>query len=106
MRPQSDLSAATTTTALPIADTYITQQQPTLNSGTSTQLRVDGSPVLRTYLKFDLGAISGTVQQATLRIFAETSQSTGFAARAAGSGWTETGLNATNQPTLGASVGS
>ena len=106
VRPQGDLSAATTTTALPSADTYIDQQQPTLNAGTSTVLRVDGSPVLRTYLKFDLGATSGTVAQATLRVFAETAQSTGFAVRPAGSGWTETGLNATNQPTLGAPLGS
>ena len=92
-------------TLLPIADSYVDSSSPTTNYGTSTSLRFDGSPIVQSYLMFDLTGISGTITKATLRVYANTASSAGYTVGATGSTWTETGLNAGNAPAVGASVG-
>ena len=87
-----------TTTLHAIADAKVDSSVPTTNFGT-VALRVDASPDVRSYLKFDTSSLTGTVQSATLRIWATSSQSVGFDVYAVGdSGWNETGLTYANQP--------
>jgi hypothetical protein len=92
------IATGATLTLVPIADAKVDASTPTTNYATWA-LRVDGSPVVRSYLKFDASAVSGPVQTATLRIWATSAQSVGFDVYAvADASWTETGLTAANQP--------
>ena len=93
-------------TLLPIADSYVDASIATANYGTLTQLRFDGSPVVKTYIMFDLSGVSGTVVKATLRIYANTASTAGYAVGGTATTWTETGLTAGNAPAVGVSVGS
>ena len=89
-----------------IADGWVDASQPAANFGTSTQLRVDGTPVLVSYLKFDVQA-SGTISRATLRIFANSNHSLGFSVRpVADTSWGETTITYGNAPAYGAIAGS
>jgi hypothetical protein len=80
---------------------------PTTNYGTQTTLRVDGSPIVRSYLRFTVQGVNGTVTKATLRIFANSASSSSLAASAVSNNtWTETTINYNNAPPLGTSLGS
>ncbi|MEA2449487.1 MAG: large repetitive protein [Thermoleophilaceae bacterium] len=99
---QSSSASATTdvlntVTLGPVADAYADQLNPTRNYGSLTSLRLDGSPVQRTYLRFDVQGLQGTVQDARLRVFSNSS-SAGHDARSASNNWTEGTLNWNNAP--------
>ena len=96
-----------TTTVVPIADSYVDTSQPTVNFGSSTAIRTDGSPVVNGYLRFSVAGLSGTVTSATLRIFANSAQSTGYTAfKVTDNTWGETTITASNAPPFGSSLGS
>ncbi len=101
----SEINAASTLN--PVADAYVDPTYPTTNYGTSTQLRVDGSPAVKSYLRFSVAGLSGSVTQATLRIYANSTQSTGVTvSRVADNTWSETAINAGNAPAVGSALGS
>src|SRR5205823_3506842 len=76
--------------------------QPTRNFGTSTSLRVDGSPVVTSYLRFDPGGLSG-VNKALLRVWANSALQAGYTAAAvASTTWGETTITAENAPPISA----
>jgi hypothetical protein len=56
----------------------VSQRKPSANSGSANKLRIDGSPVLRSYLRFEVSGVSGSVTSATLRLFPNGSLATGF----------------------------
>jgi hypothetical protein len=86
------------TTLTATADAKVDASVPTTNFAT-VALRVDASPDVRSYVKFDTSTVTGTVLSATLKIWATSSQSVGFDVYAVGdSSWTETGLTYANQP--------
>jgi hypothetical protein len=88
-----------TVTLTAAADAKVDSSVPATNFGT-VALRVDASPDVRSYVKFDTTSVTGTVQTATLRIWATSAQSVGFDAYAVGdSSWTEGGITYSNQPT-------
>jgi hypothetical protein len=96
-----------TSTLTPVADSYVDASAATTNYGTSTQLRIDASPVVRSYLRFDLTGLTGTVTSATLRIWANSAQSTGYDAYSvADTTWGETTITNANAPAFGVKVGS
>ncbi len=100
-------SAATSITFTPAADAYVDSSSPTTNFGTSTQLRVDGSPTVRSFLRFNVQGLSGPVASAVLRVYANSSQTAGYTAyQVANNTWGETSINYGNAPALGASIGS
>ncbi len=102
----STTSAATSTTFVPVADAYVNSSYPSTNYGTSTQLRVDASPVTNSYLRFNVTGLSGNVTSATLRIYATSSQSTGYTAYAvADNTWGETTITYSNAPAFGSALG-
>jgi hypothetical protein len=94
-------------TFTPVADSYVDQANPTVNYGASTQLRTDGSPFVRSYLRFNVQNLSGRVTRATLRIYANSAASSGCVANIVSNNtWTETGLTYNNAPLLGTALGS
>jgi len=102
------LAGGGSTTLNPTADAKVDASTPTTNYATSA-LRVDASPDVRSYLKFNTSGISGTVDSATLRIWATSAQTVGFDVYAVSdSSWTETGITSANQPSasIGAKLGS
>jgi parallel beta-helix repeat protein len=96
--------AGTQVTLNPTADSYVNADSPTTNYGSSTQLRVDGSPVVKSYLRFSVPAV--TVASAKLRIFANSASSTGIEARGTAGGWQEGTITSNNAPAVGSVVGS
>src|SRR5512146_2988261 len=61
-------AAATATTLLPVADAYVDSGNPSTNFGTGTTIRVDGSPVANSYLRFKVTGTS-KISSARLRIY-------------------------------------
>ncbi len=95
-----------TLTVVPVADAYVDASTPTTNRGTLTALRVDGAPVVRSFLRFDVAGLTGTVTSATLRIFPTSSQTSGFTVfSVADNTWGETTIVDANAPPFGASLG-
>src|SRR4051794_9077149 len=84
-------AGAATTTLSPVADTYAQSDQPTANLGTATSIKVDGSPVTVSYLKFDVAGLSGAPTKATLKVFKSLSTTTAITLKpVADNTWTET----------------
>ena len=75
----------------PSADAYVSQTRPTVNFGSAKELLAGGRPkVRRSYLRFDLANLSGTVAKATVRFYSKDTSETGFEVRAVtDSGWGE-----------------
>jgi parallel beta-helix repeat protein len=98
-------SAPTTFTFVPVADSYVNETSPTSTYGLLTSLRADGSPLVRSYLRFNVQGIVGTVTQATLRVYANSSSSVGYSIHSVSdNSWGETTLNYTNAPAFGPAV--
>ncbi len=92
-----------TLTLTPVADSYVDSSNPTATHGTSAQVRVDGSPLVYSYLRFDLSSVPGTITGLSLRVFATSSSSAGYAVRSvADNTWSESALDWANAPPIGA----
>jgi hypothetical protein len=101
--PGPSPSADGSTTFNPVADSYVDASTPTATHGTLTSLRVDGSPAVRSYLRFSVGGIAGPVTRATLRVWANTAQTTGYDVYpVADNTWGETTIASANSPPFGA----
>jgi len=95
-------SSQQTVTLNPTADTYVDSSNPTVNHGTATPLRVDGSPLVYSYLKFDLSSVPGTITGLTLNVYATSSSTAGYAVRpVADTTWSESALTWNNAPPIG-----
>jgi Big-like domain-containing protein/calcineurin-like phosphoesterase family protein len=101
-------AAPASATFNPVADAYTRSDSASSNFGRSTVLRVDNSPVSRSYLRFNVQGLSGSVTKATLRVFSNISaSSSGVDLRSVGSTtWGETTLNHSNAPAVGTSIAS
>ena len=78
---------------------------PTVNNGTKTTLRTDGSPIVNSYLRFNVSGITGTVTRVRLLIFANSSLNTGITANAvADTSWGETSMTYNNAPAMGSAL--
>src|SRR5215207_2856696 len=64
-----------------IADAYVAGDFPTTNYGLSGTLKADASPEYRSYLRFNVNDLSGTVTNATLRLYTTSSSATGIQAQ-------------------------
>src|SRR5512132_1311951 len=84
-------SSTASTTIGAEADSYVNYSAPTTNYGTATQLRVDASPDVRSFVRFTVTGLNGqTVSQALLQIYANSSSSVGIsAASVADDSWSE-----------------
>jgi acid phosphatase type 7 len=52
-----------------VADAYVSSARPSRNFGAQTKLEVDGSPVVNTYLRFNVQGLTGDVVRATLEVY-------------------------------------
>ena len=87
----------------PDADAYVDASQPMKKFGTSPTLRVDSSPLQRSFLRFDLTGVTGTVTSATLKVWATNSLTTGISAYAvADNSWPEKTISDSTAPNVGA----
>jgi len=104
---QTQPPSGNTSTFIPIADSYVNETSPTANYGSLSSLRTDGSPIIRSYLRFNVQGLSGKVTRATLRVFANTASSVGCSANGVSNNtWTESTLNYNNAPLVGSVLGS
>jgi len=99
--PTNTQGPITSLTFIANADAYVNQSNPSVNYGSATTLLVDGAsdPDAESFIRFTVTGLSGTVQNARLRVFAATNGSTnGPAVYATGNSWTETGITWNNHP--------
>jgi hypothetical protein len=101
----------TTRTITAVADTHVDQSLPTRNFGTTNTVSVDNSPVRRTFLRFSVANLPGSVTNARLRLHVKDnadgpSEHGGTVHRVDDNAWSETGVNWSSQPALGPAVGS
>lgn len=88
-------------------DGYVDSSKPDNNYGSSSALRIDGSPEKNAYLMFDVSGLTGAVSSATLRIYAASGSSTGFdLSGVADTTWTEAGITFNTAPPIGSLLGS
>ena len=73
------------------------QVSPDTNDGTLGRLDVD-SPGEESYIRFSISGVTGTVQNATLRLFVTNGSSNGPSIYATDNSWTETGITWNNRP--------
>ena len=108
--PPSEAASVTTSggtgsdtrTFNPVADSYVTESSPTGNFGNNTLLRVDNSPVTRSYLRFDVRNLTGTVTSATLRVWAPSNSNRGHEVHPVqDTTWGETTITFGNAPQIG-----
>jgi hypothetical protein len=91
----------------PVADAYVYSSKPDANYGTSAKLRTDSSPDTRSYVKFDVQGVDGTVTRAILRIYANSASNSGYnVSGVSDSSWTELALTYNNAPPVGEIIGS
>ena len=96
-----------TLTFNPVADSYTMANRPTSNQGSTTTVRLDSSPDNNSYLRFDVQGLNGTVSQATLRVYAQSSSSIGYDVHElANNTWGETTITYANAPALGSLINS
>jgi hypothetical protein len=70
-----------TLTLTSVSDAYVFESKPSQNFGSSTALRADGSPIMRSYPRFDLSGVSSPISRATLRLYAQSAHRTGYEVR-------------------------
>jgi hypothetical protein len=100
---QSSLAQAGTAISFnSVADSYVNQSSPTANYGANTTIRVDGSPNVRSFLRFNVTGVNGTVSKATLSIYANSASSVGFSVKqVADNSWQEAAVSYNKSPVLG-----
>lgn len=93
----------------PVADAFVrsgASADTNYGSAVNMEIRDFSSHSRITFLKFDISGVSGTVTDATLRIYANVSASTQTTGAHAVSdtSWTESGLTWNNMPTIGSQL--
>ena len=92
----------------PVADTYSAQINPDGPHGSLPYLRVAGpnGPIRNSYLRFDLRGLSGTITQATLKLYPSSGgSSSGIDLHAeTDNGWQEASLTWNNAPAFASTV--
>src|SRR5438067_6966161 len=94
MRFQGPAASAGDLVLKPSADAYVSSSDADRNYGSATTLWVDDAPVLRTYLRFDLPAMTSPITRATLSM--HPTRSGQFGVRSVPSTWGESTLTYRN----------
>jgi hypothetical protein len=86
-----------------VADAYVSEARPDRNFADTPALRTDAYPRSeRSYLRFAVAQLGGTVVTARLRLYAETASRTGYAVRTVAAGdWSENKITYATAPTPG-----
>jgi hypothetical protein len=90
-----------------VDDAYVDATKPTTNYGQASTLRVDTSPLQRSFLRFDIDRLGGPVRSATLRVRPNANHSVGFDVYEVPSDtWSEATITDATAPPLGALIAS
>ena len=99
-------TASSTLTFTSVADAYVTSAIPNTNYGGSQYLRFDASPIVRSYLKFSVQGLSGTIVSVKLKVYAGSSSSSGFKVyKVSNTSWGERSITYNTAPALGSQIG-
>ena len=94
--------AATLTTVLASADSYVQSDVPSTNFGTAALVSVrntDGTkPTQNGYVRFTVSGLTSAPTSVQLQVYSYSTSATGVAVRTAGSDWSETGLTWATAP--------
>ncbi|HSB00776.1 MAG TPA: choice-of-anchor Q domain-containing protein, partial [Anaerolineales bacterium] len=108
--PTPTATSATGSTFIPfapLADAYVNAGSPATNYGSQTTLRVDASPDVHSYLRFNVQGLTGSLKSATILVYANSSSSSGINVNSLSDNtWTESTINYNNAPPIGGSLGS
>ena len=89
----------------PVADAYVYSASVSSNYGSLPYLRTDASPLLYSYLRFDVEGIGGDISSATLLIYAETGSSGGQTiSSVADNTWDELAITYNTAPAIGSEL--
>ncbi|TAH48454.1 MAG: DNRLRE domain-containing protein [Chloroflexota bacterium] len=98
-------SVSTTHTFFAVADAFVKETHPSKNFGHVVTLRAKKSPVIQSYLRFDVNGLSGVVSKATLRVYARRASDVGYRVHAVSEGaWDEEALTFENAPKVGRKI--
>ena len=101
MRP----AAAVTHAFTPVADAHVRSDARSVNYGGLGELWADSSPTTRSYLRFQVTGVTGTVSHALLRVYAKAGHSTGFRVqKVTNTTWSESSINYSNAPSVSSTV--
>jgi hypothetical protein len=92
----------------PVADAFVRSNYPTTNYGSNNDLRIKDALVdIKSYLKFDVQGLSGTVLAATLRLYVNDASDDGGTAYVVNdTSWAEETITWNNAPLMGSAIGS
>ena len=99
------LPSSGTSTFAAVADSYVDASKPTSNYGSAASLRFDASPVVASYLRFNVTNVVGTVTHVALRFYPTSSNSAGCSVSpVTDTTWGEKTINSGNAPARGAAI--
>ncbi len=85
----------------PVADAYVSVDAPDTNFGANQSLRVDASPTVHSFLRFEVSELRGAVTSAKLRILANSASGSGFAVNTVSdTSWDENAIVWSNAPQI------
>jgi hypothetical protein len=91
----------TSLTFITEADAQVNESSPNTNYGNSTYLQADGAsdPDVESFIRFTVTGLSGSIQNARLRVYDTTNATiNGPAVYATGTSWTESGITWNTRP--------
>lgn len=99
--------AGATYTFTPVADAYVAGDLTSSNFGLSGMLKADASPDYRSYLRFNVSDVVGSITSATLRLYATSSSTAGYRVHnVTNQNWEEASITYANAPSIGSVAGS
>lgn len=97
----------TTITLAPVADTFVNSKNPGRNFGSNIMLEVESSPLVNSYLRFNVQGVNTGVAKAVLKIYADSALSSGFVVNAvSANNWGETTMSYNDAPAIGSPIAS
>jgi hypothetical protein len=82
------------------ADAFVSGAKRTTNFGRVSELRVDATPRVRTYMRFDVNVKSGDVQHVGVLLWSRKRSQAGFQVRLVEDTWRERAITFANAPSL------
>jgi acid phosphatase type 7 len=82
------------------ADSYVNAAEETANFGTARSLRIDASPLVRSYIRFRIPKHRSELQRVNLLVYSRTRSAVGFRVRVSRGKWREQQLTYDNAPPL------
>jgi 3-phytase len=97
--------ASTTLTFSPVADARVDASKPHTNFGASKTIGVDADPLVRSYLRFKLPELPGTVRRTKILLWTKSDSVHGFAVhRVANNDWSEKRITYASAPRFSSAV--